>query len=104
MKTFKQIAEEYKGQLEEVVMSKANRSVQDKKLAKKKAQAKAKKKCSGNMTPSVKTMGNQVKVTCTPKDKTRARKQKKVAKSFKRNIKAVRDKQKKTAATRAFRK
>ena len=104
MKTFKEISKEYKEQLDEVVMSKANKSVSDKKLAKKKAIAKGKKKCSGNMTPSISTNGTQVKVKCTPKDKSKGRTMKKVARRMKSDKAALRKKAAKTAATKTFRK
>jgi hypothetical protein len=103
MKTFKELASEYK-ELLEVNMSKANRSMDAKKMAKKKAAAKAKKKCSGNMTASIETHGTNVKVKCTPKDKTKGRTMKKAAKKMKSNPAAMRKKSAKASATKAFRK
>ena len=102
MKSFKQISEEYK-ELLELNMSKANRSIDDKKIAKKKAIAKSKKNCTGNMTPSVTVNGKNVKVKCTPKDKTKGREMKKVSRKMKANVSAMRKKSMKSSATKAFR-
>ena len=102
MKTFKELSIESKElHITEVNMSKANRDQKAKKMAKKVAIAKKKKKCSGNMTPSVSKVGNQVKVKCTPKDRTRSRTARKAAK---RMVKSDRRKRSaKATATRKFR-
>ena len=44
-------------------------------------QAKTKRKCSGNKTPSVEKRGKRYKVTCTPLDKGKSRETKKRAKT-----------------------
>ena len=103
MKTFKELSIEY-SQLLEVQKSRANRDLRAKKMAKKVAREKKKRKCSGNMTPSVQRTGNNVKVVCTPKDRTKGVKMKKVAKRMKANVAKMRRKSAKAAATRDFRK
>ena len=43
------------------------------------------KKCNGNLTPSVTTVNGVQKVTCTPKDRKRARMMKRVSRRLKAN-------------------
>ena len=103
MKSFTELSEEYK-ELLELNMSKANKSVDAKKIAKKKALAKKKKKCSGNMTASVEVKGTNVKVKCTPKDKKRGMTMKKASRKMKSNPSMMRKKAAKANATKSFRK
>ena len=55
------------------------------------------------MTPSVSTKDGQVRVTCTPKDRTRARKQKRVMRIRKSKISAFRKSIAKARDTKKFR-
>jgi hypothetical protein len=100
LRTFEEMAYDYKDILESRL---ANKDLKAKKIAKKKAKLKAKKKCKGNMTPSVKVQGTNVKVTCTPIDKTRSRKAKKTARKMKSNRAAMRRKTRKASATKKWR-
>lgn len=92
MKTFK-----------EILLEKGDKDAEHKKKAKKIAKAKANKHCSGNMTPSIVTNGSTVKVKCTPKDKSKSRQMKKVAKKMKHNVSLMRKKAKEAKATKKFR-
>ena len=65
-------------ELNELVV-RGNRSTKDKIKKKRLNRMKRLKKCSGNMTPSVTTVNGVQKVTCTPKDRKRARMMKRVS-------------------------
>ena len=93
-----------KESLEEIDKIKGNIDPKAKKHAKIVSKARAKVKCSGNLSPSkVKDTGTSVRFKCTPKDKTKSRKMAKVRKKFNKTSgakKAV----KKTVLTKKFRK
>ena len=86
------------------IFARGNHSLKDKIKRKKINRLKKLKKCSGNMTPSVSTKDGQVRVTCTPKDRTRARKQKRVMRIRKNKISAFRKSIAKARDTKKFRK
>lgn len=87
------------------IFARGNHSLKDKIKRKKINRLKKLKRCSGNnMTPSVSTKDGQVRVTCTPKDRTRARKQKRVMRIRKSKISAFRKSIAKARDTKKFRK
>lgn len=86
------------------IFARGNHSLKDKIKRKKINRLKKLKKCSANMTPSVSTKDGQVRVTCTPKDRTRARKQKRVMRIRKSKISAFRKSIAKARDTKKFRK
>ena len=86
------------------IFARGNHSLKDKIKRKKINRLKKLKRCSGNMTPSVSTKDGQVRVTCTPKDRTRARKQKRVMRIRKSKISAFRKSIAKPRDTKKFRK
>ena len=71
-------------ELNELVV-RGNRSTKDKIKKKRLNRMKRLKKCSGNLTPSVTTVNGVQKVTCTPKDRKRARMMKRVSRRLKAN-------------------
>ena len=86
------------------IFARGNHSLKDKIKRKKINRLKKLKRCSGNMTPSVSTKDGQVRVTCTPKDRTRARKQKRVMRIRKSKISDFRKSIAKARDTKKFRK
>ena len=87
------------------IFVRGNHSLKDKIKRKKINRLKKLKRCNGkNMTPSVSTKDGQVRVTCTPKDRTRARKQKRVMRIRKSKISAFRKSIAKARDTKKFRK
>jgi len=81
----------------EIINEIGDKSIQNKKAAKKLAKKKKLKKCTGNMTYSAQTN------SCTPKDKSKGRLMKKVAKKLSNNKAAMKKKAKLTNATKKFR-
>lgn len=86
------------------VFVRGNHNQQDKIKRKKINRLKRLKKCSGNMTPHVTTTNGQIKVTCTPKDRKRARKQKRVMRIRKAKVSQFRKSIAKSRDTKNFRK
>lgn len=85
------------------IFARGNHSLTDKLKMKKINRLKRLKKCSGNLTPSVSTKDGQIRVICTPKDRTRARKQKRVMRIRKSKISAFRKSITKARDTKKFR-
>ena len=86
------------------VFVRGNHNQQDKIKRKKINRLKRIKKCSGNMTPRVSTKNGQIRVTCTPKDRNRARKQKRVMRIRKSKVSQFRKSISKSLDTKKFRK
>lgn len=86
------------------VFVRGNHNQQDKIKRKKINHLKRIKKCSGNMTPHVSTKNGQIRVTCTPKDRNRARKQKRVMRIRKSKVSQFRKSISKSLDTKKFRK
>lgn len=86
------------------VFVRGNHNQQDKIKRKKINRLKRIKKCSGNMTPHVSTKNGQIRVTCTPKDRNRARKQKRVMRIRKSKVSQFRKSISKSLDTKKFRK
>ena len=86
------------------VFVRGNHSQQDKIKRRKINRLKRIKKCSGNMTPHVSTKNGQIKIVCTPKDKSRARKQKRVMRIRKSKVSQFRKSIAKARDTKKFRK
>lgn len=86
------------------VFARGNHNQQDKIKRKKINRLKRMKKCSGNMTPHVSTQNGQIRVTCTPKDRKRARKQKRVMRIRKAKVGQFRKSIAKARDTKNFRK
>lgn len=86
------------------VFVRGNHNQQDKIKRKKINRLKRLKKCSGNMTPHISTQNGQIRVTCTPKDRTRARKQKRVMRIRKSKVSQFRKSISKSLDTKKFRK
>lgn len=86
------------------VFVRGNHNQQDKIKRKKINRLKRIKKCSGNMTPHVSTKNGQIIVTCTPKDRNRARKQKRVMRIRKSKVSQFRKSISKSLDTKKFRK
>ena len=89
--------------LNELVV-RGNRSQKDKLKRKKINRLKRLKKCNGtNMTPSVTTVNGVQKVTCTPKDRKRARMMKRVSRRLKANPMKMKRRVAKAKDTKKFR-
>lgn len=90
-------------ELNELVV-RGNRSTKDKIKKKRLNRMKRLKKCNGtNMTPSVTTVNGVQKVTCTPKDRKRARMMKRVSRRLKANPMKMKRRVAKTKDTKKFR-
>lgn len=89
-------------ELNELVV-RGNRSTKDKIKKKRLNRMKSLKKCSGNMTPSVTTVNGVQKVTCTPKDRKRARMMKRVSRRLKANPMKMKRRVAKAKDTKKFR-
>lgn len=80
-----------------------DRSVKNRQLKKKINALKRRRKCGGNMTPSVKVVNGVPKVTCTPKDKKKARLQKKLMRIRKSRVSQFKKSIAKAKDTKRFR-
>ena len=89
-------------ELNELVV-RGNRSTKDKIKKKRLNRMKRLKKCSGSMTPSVTTVNGVQKVTCTPKDRKRARMMKRVSRRLKANPMKMKRRVAKAKDTKKFR-
>lgn len=81
----------------------ANKNIKAKIFAKKLARAKASAHCSGNLKPSIKRTGSNVRVVCAPVDVEKSRKTKIMIRKIKRTKRYIVGKRRATA-TKAFRK
>lgn len=86
------------------VFARGNHNTKDKMLKKRINRLKRLKRCSGNMTAKVSTKNGQVKVVCSPKDRKRARLQKKLMRKRKANKAMFRKSLAKAQDTKKFRK
>lgn len=93
---------EHENSLNELVV-RGNRNVKDKLKRKKLNRAKKLKKCTGNMTPHVTTVNGVPKVTCTPKDRKKARLMKRVSRRLKANPMKMKRRSAKMKDTKKFR-
>ena len=86
------------------VFARGNHNQQDKIKRRKINRLKRIKKCNGNLTPHISTQNGQIKIVCTPKDRTRARKQKRVMRIRKSKVSQFRKSIAKAKDTKKFRK
>lgn len=89
-------------ELNELIL-RGDRSNKNKILRKKINKAKRLKKCSGNMTPSVKVSNGVPRVTCSPKDRKKSRQMKKIYRKLKANPMKMRRRVAKARDTKIFR-